>query len=334
MKVMRELLVGMLTTIASIIIVMGGITLSVAQGQPVALFPTTGVPTNVGPPSPTLLAAASPTVLPGLSTATTATLTQTPTPTTTEIIPTNCPPPRGWQQYVVPSGVSLSDLAHARGVTVEQLMEANCLVSQDLMPDIILYVPPLKATRAPTHTEQPDTQTPEPTLTIMQVTPVPCGQPHGWSVYYVQAGDTLYYLGMIFNTTVAELQQANCLGDSSYIYVGQRLYVPISPTETPIVLPSQALPTPHNTNTRAASTTPLPTQTPSRQPTPSFTPTYTATLIPIKTLTFTPTTDPSLTPSNTPVSLGFPKEGSQFRHERADTFLPVQFMVLILDELI
>jgi LysM repeat protein len=304
MKAMRELLIGLLTSIASIVIVMGGITLSLAQGQPVAFFPTLVLPSNTAPPAPTALGIRSPTVLSGFNLSATATLSPVPSITSTEMVPTNCPPPRGWQQYVVPSGINLNDLARSRGTTVNRLMEANCLVSQDLMPDVILYVPP-KPTNEPTHTGQSqDTDTPEPTLTIAKVTPVPCGQPHGWGLYYVRPGDTLYHLGMIFNTTVTELQQANCLGNSTYIYAGQRLYVPIPPTPTPSETPTQAPPTPRNTNTRIPTSKPGPSDTPTRTPTSSpvptrtFTATHTATLIPISTLTFTATFTSTATPTN------------------------------------
>jgi LysM repeat protein len=307
MKAIRELLVGILTSIASIIIVMGGITLSLAQGQPVPLFPTLVFPTNPLPLAVTSLVIPSPTVLSGFGYDTTATLSPAPTSTLTEMVPTNCPPPRGWQQYVVPSGIILDELARARGITLNQLMEANCLVSQDLMPDIILYVPPLKPAHEPTHTEQPNTGTPEPTLTILKVTPVPCGQPHGWVVYYVQAVDTLYLLGMIYNTTVTELQRANCLGNSTFISTGQRLYLPNLPSPTPTDLPVQASPTLRKPKTRVTPTsarhtsTPRPTQTPSLTPTHTFTPTYTPTLIPTNTFTFPPTPKPSFTPTVTPV---------------------------------
>jgi LysM repeat protein len=305
MKAMRELLIGLVTAIASIVIVMGGITLSLAQGQPVALFPTIVFPTNTLAPAATSVAFPSPTVLSGFGLGTTATLSPVPSTTPTEIVPTNCPPPRGWQQYVVPSGMNLDQLARTRGTTVNRLMEANCLVSQDLMPDIILYVPPLKPTHEATHTQPADTDTPEPTITTAKVTPVPCGKPHGWGVYYVQFGDTLYHLGLIFNTTVSELQQANCMGNSTYIYSGQQLFVPVPPTPTASLVPTQAPTVPHKTNTKAPTTTPLPTSTPrptltaTRVPTHTDIPTHTPTFIPTNTWTFTPTTEPSFTPTDT-----------------------------------
>ena len=312
MKAMRELLTGLITAIASIVIVMGGITLSLAQGQPVALFPTVVIPTSTLPPVPTEPGIRSPTVLSGFNLTATATLSPVPSITSTEIVPTNCPPPRGWQQYVVPSGVDLNELARARGTTVARLMEANCLVSQDLMPDIILYIPPLpKPTHEATHTSQPaDTDTPEPTITTAQVTPVPCGQPHGWGIYYVRSGDTLYHIGMIFNTTVTALQQANCLGNSTYIYAGQTLYVPVPPTRTPTDTPTQAPPTPRKTNTRTATNIPIftlsptPTHTYSPMPTHTYTPTHTPTLVPTNTFTFTPT--PTATPTSLPTQTPTP----------------------------
>ena len=231
MKVFRELLVGMLAAITSIIIVMGGISLSLAQGQarPVELSPTLNFPTNPIPSPTTTVTIPRPTIISGFGYQTTATFSTTlasPTSTRKEMVPTKCPPPRDWQQYVVPSGINLYDLARLHGITLNQLMVANCLVSQDLMPDIILYVPPLMPTNDSTLTEQPGISTPEPTFTTLKVTPVPCGQPHSWGIYYVQVGDTLNHLGIIFNTTVTALQLANCLGNNNLIISGQRLYVP------------------------------------------------------------------------------------------------------------
>jgi len=81
---------------------------------------------------------------------------------------------------------------------------------------------------------------PQPTLTPSLKT---CSQPVGWEVYTVRTGDTLSSIRLAAGVTVAELQEANCLGSSTFIWVGQQLFVPViiyqtitpwyTPTPTP-----------------------------------------------------------------------------------------------------
>ena len=71
-------------------------------------------------------------------------------------------------------------------------------------------------------------------------------------------------LAVLTGTTVAQLQKANCLGRSTTIRVGQRLYVPHlppvqAPTRTPTRRPPTATPT-RWTPPPIFTNTPLPTQ--------------------------------------------------------------------------
>ncbi|MBE3039393.1 MAG: LysM peptidoglycan-binding domain-containing protein [Chloroflexi bacterium] len=179
-----------------------------------------------------------------------------PTPATpTEAVPPTCSPPKGWEQIIIQPGDRLDDLAQARGTSVERLMDANCLDSTDLLPDTVLFIPPLK----PTHTAtQPAKENKSDvkvvsTHTPVPIQPIPCGAPHGWVPYIVQSGDNLYRLGQKFHTSVYELQVANCLGGSTLIAVGQRLSVPNVATNTPS--PTNAEPPPP----KPKKTTPAPT---------------------------------------------------------------------------
>lgn len=86
-----------------------------------------------------------------------------------------------------------------------------------------------------------------------------CGTLPGWVRYSIQPGDTLFSLGNRTGTTVAQIQQANCL-TGIIIYAGQVLYLPFLPPTSTV----------------------LPTYTPTI---PSATPTVT---LPPPTLTFTP----------------------------------------------
>lgn len=87
---------------------------------------------------------------------------------------------------------------------------------------------------APTATTAPaaSTNTPPPQPTV-----TPCGPPAGWVEYIVQQGDTLSRLAQATGTTVAEIQLANCLADTT-IFTGNRLFLPVLPaTPTPTVTP-------------------------------------------------------------------------------------------------
>jgi LysM repeat protein len=117
--------------------------------------------------------------------------------------------------------------------------------------------------------------------------PTTCGIPYGWSRYTVQPGDTLTSISQRTNTSVSQLQIANCMGYSTLIYAGMTLYVPFVPAP---VYPTQPSPTSTTQPSPVPSTsTPVPTNTPIPAE-PSSTP------VP-------PTVEPSpVPPSATPVS--------------------------------
>lgn len=119
--------------------------------------------------------------------------------------------------------------------------------------DLIPTQPP-----APTETltteptaEQPPTETAvNVTDTPLATQPPPCGPPAGWVPYTVQPNNTLYSLAKWTNTTVGQIQQANCMNDT-LIYVGQPLYLPFIPLPTPTaVIPPSLTPSPSATVVR------------------------------------------------------------------------------------
>lgn len=57
-----------------------------------------------------------------------------------------------------------------------------------------------------------------------------CRPNTSWRVYEVQSGNTLFAIAMAVNSTVDELQQANCLPDASRITTGDLIYVPRLPS--------------------------------------------------------------------------------------------------------
>ncbi|MBN2499244.1 MAG: LysM peptidoglycan-binding domain-containing protein [Anaerolineales bacterium] len=168
----------------------------------------------------------------------TATAENTATPTTAG----ECSPPSGWVPYSVQSGDNFINLAVKYGITPAELASKNCLnESSGLAVGMPLYVPgstpkpELTATRTPTATEV-------------------CGPPNGWDDdYVVKKGDTLFAIATLYQTNVAALQQANCLGSSTTIVGGQRLFVPNNATITPTKTDA-----PTKTKTSEATKTPDP----------------------------------------------------------------------------
>ena len=82
-----------------------------------------------------------------------------------------------------------------------------------------------------------NTQSPTSTTTVTSTETPPttetCGPPAGWIQYIVQSGDNLYRISLKFSTTIATLQNANCMGTSTVVVVGERIWVPNTPTTTP-----------------------------------------------------------------------------------------------------
>lgn len=246
----------------------------------------------------------------------TPSLTSTPTPmlplATPPPPPSSCPPPLGWSPVKIQADDTLDSLAQLYNATIEALIQANCLVTEELIPGTILYVPGIP-----------------PTESLIQ-----CGPPPGWVFYTVQPGDTLFHIGLAFGVSVSELQFANCLGSSTLLRAGQRIFVPNmrTPTRAPTRSASStprsshtpsasAFPTPVNSDTPTLTPyavtdtyTPRPTSTSTpRPPSPTLTgtptPTGTATLPPTGTptpttqTTSTETSTPTLTPTDTPTAV-------------------------------
>ena len=223
---LRTLFIGLLTAFTSIFIVIGSFSLAMTEGSGLVM-PTFIIP-SATLPMPNL------TPLPGWEE------TETPISPTlailTQAVPLTCMPPKGWEQIIIQPGDRLEDLAQTRGITVNQLMEANCLDSTDLLPDTVLFIPSLKPTHTATQAVKENKSEVKEVSTHTQVPiqSIPCRPPKGWVTYIVQYGDNLYRLSLKFHTSVYNLQIANCLGGSTLITVGQRLSVPYVATNTPV----------------------------------------------------------------------------------------------------
>lgn len=109
------------------------------QVETLPLPPTsTDVPTRAAPTNTATLTATS-TPTPSPSATSTTTPTASPTPSATRVLitplPTTCVPrlPDGWVEYTIQVGDTLSAIAAAGGITVEQLMNVNCLTDARLI---------------------------------------------------------------------------------------------------------------------------------------------------------------------------------------------------------
>jgi LysM repeat protein len=266
MQALRQLGGGVIIAIVSVVLVLGGIFLSLAETLPDQATPTQIPPTlPVSFPTPTF------TQTPDLQTTTaTATETASPSPTISLVSPTVCTPPTGWIRILSGTGDTVYSLAQRYKTSAEHLNAANCFTSSELAAGSIVYVPPV------------------PTVTI-----IPCGHPAGWvRTHVVQAGDNLYRIALSYGLSYPQLQRANCMGSSTTIYAGQRLWVPNIPTRTPVpgvtIIPDFPTETPSATNTTIPATS---TNTATEPPAIA---TATSTSIPtaIPTATFTITAFP------------------------------------------
>jgi LysM repeat protein len=231
MKRLRQPVIGIIAALASLVIIIGIVSLVLIEGR-----------------KPQSAKASTP----GAQTSSSTHLSNSSTPGTQfpaalfSPTPTLCPTPAGWTAYLIQSGDTLVDLADSRGVSTEDLVRANCLNGPFAMPGSTIALPvglifasTEPASSAPTEqplaaTSQPAAATATFTLTAtsrpaapsVTVTGGRCQEPSGWVVYTVVRGDALAIIARHFGTTVAELQRVNCLGNSTLLHIGDRLYVP------------------------------------------------------------------------------------------------------------
>ncbi|MBI5933385.1 MAG: LysM peptidoglycan-binding domain-containing protein [Chloroflexi bacterium] len=267
MQGLRQMGGGLVLALLSVVIVLGGISLALAEGY---VPPPSPTPTQTQP-APTVAPTETPSATLG---AESPVHTSTSTATSTLAPSVNCPPPPGWTSTVVQLGDTLDSLAARYHTTAQELMTRNCMTVSSILPGYIISVPI------------------QPTATYY-----PCGVvPFGWIQYTVQPGDNLYQISLRYGVTVAQLDTANCLRGSTNIFAGQRLWVPnvpIIPTATPIIIEfaTQTPPIPTSTtapppaSTETPSATTEPSATPTETPTPSETPTPTDTPPPTETPT-------------------------------------------------
>jgi LysM repeat protein len=97
-------------------------------------------------------------------------------------------------------------------------------------PPLPSSTPTLSATPQPSSTP---TSTSTPTLTststLTTVTGCVPAPPSGWTVYTIQAGDTLSAISAARRVSLEEVIRANCITNTRLIVAGQQLYLPSGP---------------------------------------------------------------------------------------------------------
>ena len=263
MQALRQMGGGVLIAVISLLLVIGGISLSLAESNP----PEQPTPTPLPPIiSTSLELPTSTSIIASTNTIEVSTLTSTATPSATLAVAVVCNRPTGWLQITVNASDTLYTIAERYKTTAEILDASNCL--NNTLPAVgsLLSVPPI------------------PTVTV-----IPCGPPFGWvKAYTVRPGDNLYRISLLYRTTVPQLQRANCMGSSITIYTGQLLWVPNVPTSTPgvTVVPNfpTATPTLQPTSTFIVTESPVPTIT-SAPTNTNIPPTATASITPFPSST-------------------------------------------------
>ena len=232
MQSLRQLGGGVIVALISVLLVIGGISLALAETLPAQATPTP-IPPTLSLEFPTATFTASPSILesptPLITTTPFVFATDTALATNTLFVQASCNPPAGWQRILTSASDTIYSLAQRYKTTAENLGSANCLSSFDVPVGFTLYVPPV------------------PTVTV-----IPCGPPAGYvKRHVVQPGDNLYRIALSYGITYPQLQRANCMGSSTTIYSGQLLWVPNIPTRTPVpgvtIIPTFTTATPSNT---------------------------------------------------------------------------------------
>ncbi len=181
-----------------------------------------------------------------------------------------CGPPSWWTRYIVRPGDTLFRIALRRGTTLHSLMNANCLVSSNLVAGRSLYVPPgvIVPPVLPTSTPFPTATATATAIVVPPTSPPTAVVPTATPIVPTPPPPT-----EIPSPTIP------------------------APTATSTAVPPTAIPTlpPPQQTATAVAPTPLPTNTP-LPPTATNTPKPPSTATPLPTNTPEPTTIPPTLP--------------------------------------
>jgi LysM repeat protein len=197
------------------------VTLDLGNLQSLATEEVTSFPTLVAATStPRFITPGSP-LGPVTPDTVTPTLNAPPTSTPSGLItPTSLPGTEDDEcSYVVQPGDNLYSIATGRGLTVDDMLNANPDLEGD--PPILQVGQVLQLPDCESDSVQPN---PQATVSGVATTaPVP---PAGTEVYIVQPGDTLYAIALRFGITVQAIIDANELPNPDRLDVGQQLIIP------------------------------------------------------------------------------------------------------------
>ncbi|MGI6684456.1 MAG: LysM peptidoglycan-binding domain-containing protein [Bacillota bacterium] len=115
--------------------------------------------------------------------------------------------------YTVKPSETLSQIAKKHGLTINEIINANQLQNPNkiLIGQKIIIPAKMGQTPSPTVKNDPKVQT------IQNI----------YTMYLVKAGDTLYKVARDNNTTVNNLIQVNNIDPDKYLFVGQKLFIPM-----------------------------------------------------------------------------------------------------------
>ena len=262
MQGLRDFGNALVVALLSVGLMFGALSISLVEFQPEATpAPTNLIPASPVPITPTATPPPTNTLLPGAEILSI-------TPTFTNIAQSTCPLPAGWTSIIVPPGSTVASIAEQYRISREQLLAANCMLTDSLVSGTSLHVPS------------------QATSTVTVCTPGAAG----WIPYTVIPGDTLYSIATNRYTTLSLMMIVNCkIG--TVIYPGEILWVPNVATRTPAPspLPGNTQPPTEQLTETAVPFTPtlMPTNTSTSTPTKTVTPTQ-----PVITTTPSPTAIP------------------------------------------
>jgi LysM repeat protein len=170
------------------------------------------------------------------------------TPTPVGMVRVATPDADGKVVHVVEAYHTLSTIAKAYGITVEQILQMNGLqLDWPLLIGQKIIINPGNVTPSPT---------PRPLTPLEKLTP----ESDGKLYHTVQSGETLYWIANLYGVGLNELMAWNGLSNDSVIKPDQKLVLQVTMPATATNTPGPPTLTPVPTNA-AATTTPSPTTT-------------------------------------------------------------------------